>query len=318
MGYEAYNIARESQLRTGERQRAEAQDMQDRRSRQQAGNALSTGDYGGAANALFQGGDLQGGLDVQGAQRTQQTATREQQRTAILAVVSGLRQLPADQRAAQLQNIGPRLSVYGVTPEQLGTITPQDLSDTGLDSLIATMGGQARSNAPSGYRYTANGALEAIPGGPEDPRNQRPIVTPYGIMMPPGAPLPSMGAAQPQSLGSTIPQGWSASPPRPNQPPPAPAAGGGERSQPVSVSFRSSQEAQTAITSLVPGVIITSGARSAADNSRVGGAAGSFHLQDRARDLVPPAGMSMDQLAARMRSQGFRVLNEGDHVHVSW
>ncbi|MFZ2769620.1 MAG: D-Ala-D-Ala carboxypeptidase family metallohydrolase, partial [Minisyncoccia bacterium] len=71
-------------------------------------------------------------------------------------------------------------------------------------------------------------------------------------------------------------------------------------------------------TSLVPGVRITSGARDPANNRRVGGATGSFHLQDRARDLVPPAGMTMAQLAAQYRQAGFRALDEGDHVHVSW
>lgn len=135
-----------------------------------------------------------------------------------------------------------------------------------------------------------------------------------GFIMPPGS--APQGAPQGETFDA-LPQGARIRP-RPNQPSPAPAAGGGERSQPVSASFRSSQEAQAAITSLVPGVRVTSGARSPAENRRVGGAAGSFHLQDRARDLVPPAGMSMAQLEAKMRQAGFRALNEGDHIHVSW
>ena len=69
---------------------------------------------------------------------------------------------------------------------------------------------------------------------------------------------------------------------------------------------------------LVPGVTVTSGARGPSHNRDVGGARGSFHLQDRARDLVPPAGMTMAQLAAKMRQAGFRAINENDHVHVSW
>lgn len=136
---------------------------------------------------------------------------------------------------------------------------------------------------------------------------------PQGFVPPGGGQAP---AQAPRSLGSSLDDEWE--PVRPNQPPSAPAAGGGERGQPVSASFRSSQEAQSTITSLVPGVRVTSGARSPADNRRVGGASGSFHLQDRARDLVPPAGMSMAQLEGKMRQAGFRVLNEGDHIHVSW
>lgn len=200
MGYEAYNIARDSTLAQGRAQMAQMDDMIAQRTRRQAGNALAGGDYAGASNALLQGGMLQEGLTVQNAERSRQTADREQQRTAILAVVTGLRHLPPEQRAAQLQAIAPRLSVYGVTPEQLATVTPQDLSDQGLDSLIATMGGEVpraqafntrdgiverdpygggynmayeveqEPNAPQGYRWTADGALEAIPGGPADPR----------------------------------------------------------------------------------------------------------------------------------------------------
>ncbi len=325
MGYEAFTNARDATLRNVEGSMAALESGRQAGVARRAGNALQSGDYGAASNALYQGGDLQGGLAVQNAGRERQTADRDQQRTALLAVATGLKVGASDvaSRRAQLQAIAPRLSLYGVTPDMLQGITDEDLTDQGLDGVISMLGGTARGNAPSGYRYRPDGTLEAIPGGPEDPANQRPIVTPYGIMMPPGAPLPNMGGqgapqGQPQTLGATIPPGWSAAPPRPNQPPSAPAAGGGERAQPVSVSFPSSRDAQAAISSLVPGVRVTSGARSPADNRRVGGAAGSFHLQDRARDLVPPAGMTMGQLAAKMRQAGFRALDEGDHVHVSW
>jgi len=325
MGSQAYNASRAAGLAVGRERDSALADGMAMRTNRATGNALQSGDYAGAASAQFNGGNVEGGMAVQAAGTARQTADRDQQRAAMLAVATGLKVGAADvpSRRAQLQAIGPRLAMYGVTPQMLEGITDQDLTDQGLDGVIAMLGGAARGNAPSGYRYQPDGTLQAIPGGPEDPANQRPIVTPYGIMMPPGAPLPNMGQGapqgQPQSLGSTIPPGWSAAPPRPNQPPSArPATGGGERGQPVSVSFQSSRDAQAAITTLVPGVRVTSGARSPADNQRVGGASGSFHLQDRARDLVPPAGMSMAQLASKMQQAGFRVLNEGDHVHVSW
>ena len=69
----------------------------------------------------------------------------------------------------------------------------------------------------------------------------------------------------------------------------------------------------------VPGVQVTSGMRSAADNARVGGAANSYHLTDNARDFVPPEGVSMAQLEASLRNRlgaGYDVINEGDHVHI--
>lgn len=70
--------------------------------------------------------------------------------------------------------------------------------------------------------------------------------------------------------------------------------------------------------SLVPGIVVTSRKRSAAKNREVGGVPNSFHLTDQARDFLPPKGMSMAQLATRLRGgfRGFDVINEGDHVHV--
>lgn len=69
---------------------------------------------------------------------------------------------------------------------------------------------------------------------------------------------------------------------------------------------------------LFPNVGITSRRRSAADNARVGGVAGSYHLTGDARDFTPPSGMSMAQLHSSLKSQfpGYDVINEGDHVHI--
>jgi len=73
--------------------------------------------------------------------------------------------------------------------------------------------------------------------------------------------------------------------------------------------------------SVVPGMTadnVTSRSRSASKNKSVGGVEGSYHLTDNARDFVPPKGMKMGQLAARLKQAlpGFDVINEGDHVHV--
>lgn len=75
---------------------------------------------------------------------------------------------------------------------------------------------------------------------------------------------------------------------------------------------------QTA-TQAIPGIGVTSRRRSAADNKRVGGVEGSYHLTDNARDFVPPEGMSMDALHAKLKGlfgSGYDVINEGDHVHI--
>ena len=63
---------------------------------------------------------------------------------------------------------------------------------------------------------------------------------------------------------------------------------------------------------------MTSTLRSPARNKRVGGVANSYHLKGRARDSVPPPGMSMDVYAQRLQrlNPHLEVINEGDHVHM--
>jgi uncharacterized protein YcbK (DUF882 family) len=70
--------------------------------------------------------------------------------------------------------------------------------------------------------------------------------------------------------------------------------------------------------SVVPGLTVTSRQRSATHNAAVGGVRNSYHLTDQARDFVPPQGMSMGTLHARLAAAmpGFDVINEGNHVHV--
>ncbi len=85
--------------------------------------------------------------------------------------------------------------------------------------------------------------------------------------------------------------------------------------------FANAEDARTQITALVPGTIFTSGQRTPEHNAAVGGVANSNHLDGRAWDMVPPRGMTMAQLADKMKGSGLgfsKVLNEGDHVHVQW
>lgn len=69
----------------------------------------------------------------------------------------------------------------------------------------------------------------------------------------------------------------------------------------------------------IPGIGVTSRQRSAAKNAQVGGVKNSYHMTDNARDFVPPEGMDMGSLAAKLKATfgaGYDVINEGDHVHV--
>lgn len=179
MGYEAYNIARESALRTGAAQRAEADEMQTQHTRKRAGNALAGGDYAGASNALFEGGDLQGGIIVQNAERTRQTADRTEQKTAIAAAVSGLLHVPEAERAQVFQQrIAPVFQQIGLG-EYVTQIQPEDLSDASLRALSVSLGGEVETpfandrSGPNGSvlrpdRYTGEYA-EAYKA-PFDPR----------------------------------------------------------------------------------------------------------------------------------------------------
>lgn len=72
----------------------------------------------------------------------------------------------------------------------------------------------------------------------------------------------------------------------------------------------------------IPGINVTSRARTPEKNRAVGGTEDSYHLTTRggrARDFTPPKGMSMGQLhseLARTYGDGWDVINEGDHIHV--
>lgn len=61
---------------------------------------------------------------------------------------------------------------------------------------------------------------------------------------------------------------------------------------------------------------VTSWWRSSAKNAAVGGAPKSLHLWGLAIDYVPDRNMWVADEAAFKRA-GLRVLNEGDHLHVS-
>lgn len=301
------------------------QGMAQARARRVAGNALASGNTAGAMSALGGAGDLAGQRVLQGdmtrdadQQREREQADRTEKLTFILRGAEGLLQAPPDQRREIYQTtLRPVLQQMGYPDEVLSQLDSVDMSDDQLRALARAVGGEL-PDPGQGYRNAPGGRQEFIPGGRADPANQRWQVTPYG-MIPPAGWSPSDGDGSQGGAPEYIDELPPGVRPRPNQPSPAqPATGGGERSQPVSVSFPSSRDAQAAIMELVPGVRVTSGARSPAENARVNGARGSFHLQDRARDLVPPAGMTMRELATKMRQAGFRALDEGDHVHVSW
>lgn len=196
---EAFERARLAQMAVGREQANALDDFRTQRTNRAAGNALQGGDYAGASAALYDGGNLEGGMAVQRYGQQAQTADRERQQAAIVAAVTGLLHVPAAERQAMLQTrIAPVFQQVGLG-EYLAQIGPEDLSDASLRGLATAMGGSVDSpqpfntrdgiverdpytggyrmgyavenepTAPAGYRWTAAGALEAIPGGPADP-----------------------------------------------------------------------------------------------------------------------------------------------------
>lgn len=316
----------------------------DQRTRNQAGRAYAAGDVEGATNAFAMGGmmpeatqmrtqqradeqrqrsgrmtDALRGGDYEGAQAFAQTPDELQALQAFkqnaseqeiaaatrragqfAAIGQGLRGIPdLNERLRQARNLAPQ---HGIDPNE---ITLEMVDDAALDSFI----------------MRSMGTVEFFKYQDREADNQRwQIVPGVGAIPPVGYRPPAQGDSAAPEYVDQLPQGVR---PRPNQAPSAPAAGGAERSQTPRVSFRSSDEARQNVTRLVPGVTVTNADRTPADTARLrrqgyNPSDTSFHLQGQALDLVPPRGMSMAQLETKMRQAGFRVLNEGNHIHVSW
>lgn len=208
MGYESFLRAQAQAVDIGRQRAAEAEQAQQRNILREAGQAYAGGDASGARNALLSGGMIDEGLqigraDAQAQQqaREQELAARDRQQSALVAGAMGLRRLPQDQRWAVFQSrVLPHLQREGLGGDILGQITPDVMDDANLDSVIMMSGGEPaqprylqgprgaldvidpysselrnvrapqREDAPNGYRWTEDGSLEPIQGGPADPR----------------------------------------------------------------------------------------------------------------------------------------------------
>lgn len=102
-----------------------------------------------------------------------------------------------------------------------------------------------------------------------------------------------------------------------------PTAAAGLPQLPSGASTAPGMPSPSDVLSAAPGATITSGFRTPAHNAEVHGVANSYHMTGTpeapgALDIVPPTGMGMPALAARMTAKlpQLKVLNEGDHVHI--
>lgn len=153
-------------------------------------------DAKGARQAAFEAGDQAQVMDFDKMDATQREATAANAKRAY-AVVNKLGEMPYEQRKAAWQRLAPALSdELGIPAETLAQVDPTDewivakkiegaefeekakAFQTKGGDIVQVQGGDAEvvydnpndATAPPGYRWTTGGALEAIPGGPADPR----------------------------------------------------------------------------------------------------------------------------------------------------
>lgn len=314
--------------------RAGQQDA-DRRTQHRAGSLMAGGDLSGASRTLYEGGDLQGGravgtMDRQGQmaplvrdgkydeaqaipgatveemgqinafRASADEAERKQaaQSFELLgSVAAGLRNVPPEQRMAEAQRIAP---IIGMDPAR---ITPEMLSDGGLETIIARAMGTAEYLKEERQRE-------------KDERDAtRPIVTPYGIMLPPSERGPQAGAAPGQPTAA-----------------PSPAAPAQTSPQPSGQGFSSYGELQDFVREIVPDARFTSGHRPQSEQDDlvargVTRATRSAHTYGMGQDLVPSAPRSeWPAIAERLMATGrFRkvLIEDGGpgqgtapHIHL--
>ena len=138
------------------------------------------------------------------AMREREAAERTEKLRFILQGAEGLLQAPPDQRREiYTTTLRPVLQQMGYTDDVLAKLDSSEMSDAQLRSLVTALGGEvgavtandrmsggnvlrpdpytgeysavytapvAAPSAPAGYRMTADGNMEYIPGGPADPR----------------------------------------------------------------------------------------------------------------------------------------------------
>ena len=290
------------------------------------GGLMTSGDYAGAAGAAYQAGDLQTGQGIERLGDQRQDSERQSQITGALQTgdfegamsfasspqemqaIAQFRNTASEREVAEAAQKAGQMaavleSVMSLPPEQQLAAAQQAAPMFGVDPATLT---PDTLRALPGLRVQAMGLKDYLSFQQRERDATRPIVTPFGIMMPPGVippGMPQQGGGNEEVL-SALPQGARIRP-RPNQ-----------------ASFASAGDAETALKSTIGDVFnVTSAQRTPERNRQVGGSPNSRHLRGRALDLVPKLGETMDQLEARVRRSGIQfreLINEGDHIHVAW
>jgi len=258
-------------------------------------------------------------------QRAQQGQAQMEQRRADLPMldrlVSSIRDQPSYDRAKQIAG------QYGMDTSQFPPeYDPQQVAEFhDTIKLLAT---------PQGQEALSTAGKQAVdmgykPGTPEFNRAVHDLwqageAKPYVVGGETRLYQPKIGGVG-QTVGQDVQEGATATNPQTGEKvqfrggqwvPMGTAVTGGQTARP-SGTFRPGFSG-------LPGESVTSTFRNPAHNKRVGGVSNSFHMSrwpdgtPKARDSVPPPGMSMSAYAEQLRrlNPDKDVINEGDHVHM--
>lgn len=265
-------------------QRQDAAQQAAAQRQQQIGAQAAGGDFAGAGKAALEAGDFDLHKSIQGLDDESHKAATQRNRT-LAAVALSVADLPYEQRREAIRAAEPYLTQTGIDPAQIEQFDPTDEAIAGIVSTTQQLDQLLEARAKAKEPFTLAQGSQRYAGGKmiaDNPAEPKYLTVPEGgtaYRIDGGGLSPAGGAGPTGATGSAIEQ---------------------------------------AVTSMVPGVTVTSGARSPQKNAMVGGVTNSYHLTDQARDFVPPKGMTTGALAMALKSMipSFDVLNEGDHVHV--
>ena len=120
----------------------EMQGFREQRARNLAGAALGRGDYQAGASALYQGGLIDQGQQVEQAQQARQDHEREvqlkqqeMQGKALIRITQALKNVPQGSRAAKLREIAPVFQQVGIDPTPFMGLSEQQLDNPSLDAF---------------------------------------------------------------------------------------------------------------------------------------------------------------------------------------
>lgn len=288
-----------------------------------AGSRLRERDYAGAAGALYDSGDLRGGMALQEEGSQQDQAAAQRQIAFTLQATRALRQARESGQdvVAAYDSYAPAFRQMGATDEQLQQYRGQLASnpDVFLQGIEQTVGQEARrlqiENLGEGYAVAIDPSTGQEVQRYERPRTPQRVVVgnDYVEVGPDGTVRPLyQGARDPEYIKLENSDGTENL-----------VAVGGREAGVIGGAPAPSSGADplSVIQSVLPDVRFTSGLRTPNQNRDAGGAANSFHLRGQAVDIAPPAGVSIQDFRRQLELQGVNVrelINEGDHWHVAW